>query len=393
MLQKNNQGPIWCVVPVYNNSATVKQVAVRCRAILESVLVVDDGSTDADLTALLADTDVTVLKHAANLGKGMAILTAAQYIWAHGGQYMITIDGDGQHNPDDIRKFLPLLNDDEPSLIIGSRNFDTDNVPGKSRFGRDFANFWLRMETGVSIDDCQSGFRAYPLKYLRQLSFKGAHYDFEAEVLAKAAWAGLQLKTVPIEVYYPKPQERVTSFRPFMGNLRISLVHSMLVGRRLLPVGHKRLVPKKAPDLSFLRNPGKLLKMLLRENATPGGLAAAAATGVFFGVLPILFAHTIVILYVATRLKLNKIVAVNAQHVCMPPFVPALCIEIGFFIRRGHWLSDISFATVFRQFSDRLFEWFLGSLIVAPAAALLMGAVVYLLASAFSWQKGLDEAR
>ena len=115
--------------------------------------------------------------------------------------------------------------------------------PVKSRFGRRFANFWLRIETGLYIDDCQSGFRAYPLKYLSQMKFRGAHYDFEAEVLARAAWAGLGLRTVPIEVYYPAPEERVSSFRPFLDNLRLTHTHAMLVRRRLLPFPHRRLVP------------------------------------------------------------------------------------------------------------------------------------------------------
>ena len=342
---------------------------------------------------LFSSEDVVVLRHEKNLGKGRAILTAAEYILSRGGTWMITIDGDGQHDPEDIKKFLPLLNEDDPAIIIGSRNFDTDNVPGKSRFGRKFANFWLRIETGLYIDDCQSGFRAYPLKYLNQMKFRGSHYDFEAEVLARAAWAGLGLRTVPIGVYYPAPDERVSSFRPFLDNLRLTHTHAMLVGRRLLPFPHKRLVPaRKGTELTLLRHPAKFIKMLLRENVTPGGLAFAAAGGVFFGALPLLFSHTLVILYVSSRLRMNKVVAVNAQHICMPPFVPALCIEVGYFLRRGHWLSDISFATVFRQFSDRLLEWFLGSLIVAPLAALLVGGAVYFIASAFRGLRRIDEA-
>jgi glycosyltransferase involved in cell wall biosynthesis len=383
--QDNNAtDSIWCVIPVYNNSATVRDVVVGCRAILKNVLVVDDGSTDADVTSLLSGLDAVVLKHDKNQGKGRAILTAAEYIDFHGGEHMITIDGDGQHHPEDIKKFLPLIKEDEASIIVGSRNFDTENVPGKSRFGRKFANFWLRIETGVYIDDCQSGFRAYPVKYLRQMKLSGSHYDFEAEVLAKAVWAGLSLRTVSIDVYYPKPEERVSSFRPLLDNMRLTHTHGMLFGRRLLPFPHKRLVSaRKSDELTLLRRPGKFIKMLLLESATPGGLASAAAVGIFLGVLPIFFFHSIAILYVATRLKLNKVVAFNAQHICMPPFVPALCIEVGFFLRWGHWLSDISFETIFKQFSDRLMEWFLGSLIVAPLAAMLAGGTVYLIASIF----------
>jgi len=369
---------IWCVVPVYNNGTTVKGVAAECRGLMKNVLVIDDGSIDVDVSRLLNGLDVTVVKHGTNLGKGRAILTASRYVEDHGGRYMITIDADGQHMPSDIAQFLPLLKENEPAIIIGSRDFATDNVPASSRFGRRFANFWLKVETGRTIDDCQSGFRAYPVQYLNKLQFKGLRYDFEAEVLAKAAWAGLALKSVPISVVYPKPGERISHFKPFLDNLRLTGIHSMLVGRRLLPLPHRKLVDDpNALTLSLLRHPGKVLKMLLLENATPEGLAMSAAIGTFLAVLPILFAHTLVILYVSMRLKLNKVVSLNVQHLAMPPFVPALCIETGYFMRHGRWLTDLSFATVFQQFSSRLYEWFLGSLIIAPLFALLIGGAVF----------------
>ena len=374
---------VWCAVPVFNNRETVRQVVAQCRDILPHVVVVDDGCTDADLVELLSGIDVVVLKHDRNLGKGQAILTASRYVEEHGGEYMITIDADGQHLPKDINKFLPMMQDDLPGIIIGCRDFNTDNVPASSRFGRSFANFWLLVETGKVVGDCQSGFRAYPVRYLNQMDFKGAHYDFEAEVLAKAAWGGLALKTVDIDVVYPKPEERVSSFKPFLDNLRLTGIHSMLVGRRMLPFGHKKLVENRNKmDVSLLRHPGKVLNMLLRESATPEGLALSAAVGMFIAVLPILFMHSVVIFYFSMRLNLNKIVALNVQHLAVPPFLPALCIEVGYYLRHGHWLTDLSFATVFQQFSSRLFEWFLGSLIIAPLAALIIGAAMYVTAAA-----------
>jgi glycosyltransferase involved in cell wall biosynthesis len=376
------QDRLWVAVPVFNNRDTVKHVVAECRSIAKHVVVVDDGSTDADLAALLSGLDVVLLKHGENLGKGEAILTASRYIEGRGGTYMITVDADGQHDPGDLARFFPLMQESDDRLIIGCRDFTTDNVPASSRFGRKFANFWLKAETGCTIDDCQSGFRAYPVRYLNQLRFKGSRYDFEAEVLAKAAWAGLDLLMVPIAVHYPKPGERVSSFKPILDNLRLTRIHSMLVGRHLLPLPHKRLVAgKQRLDLSLLRHPGKVLRLLLRENATPEGLALSAAVGVFLAVLPILFAHSLVILYVALRLNLNKVVALNVQHIAMPPFVPALCIEVGYYMRHGQWLTDLSFATVFAQFSSRLYEWFLGSLIIAPLLAVLIGAIMYISAT------------
>jgi glycosyltransferase involved in cell wall biosynthesis len=376
------QDRLWIVVPVFNNKDTVRSVVAGCRSMAKHVLVVDDGSTDVDLAALLADQDIVLLKHEKNLGKGAAILTASRAIEERGGTYMITIDADGQHDPRDLARFFPLLQESDALLVVGCRDFNTENVPASSRFGRRFANFWLKAETGRTIDDCQSGFRAYPVHYLNQLRFKGSRYDFEAEVLAKAAWAGLELLMVPISVHYPKPEERVSSFKPVLDNLRLTRIHSMLVGRRLLPLPHKKLVKREAAfDLSLLRHPGKVLRMLLQENATPEGLAWSAAVGLFLAVLPILFAHSLVILYVALRLNLNEVVALNVQHLAMPPFVPALCIEVGYYMRHGQWLTDLSFTTVFAQFSSRLYEWFLGSLVIAPILAVLIGAITYISAT------------
>lgn len=385
---------IWLAVPVYNNGATLKAVVSSCLSVVKNVVVVDDGSADADVTSLLSGMDVTVLKHERNLGKGQAILTASRFIEERGGLYMITIDADGQHYPEDIKKIVPLIALDESNIVIGSRNFHTANVPASSRFGRAFANFWLKVETGKSVDDCQSGFRAYPVRYLNLLRFKGTRYDLEAEVLAKAVWAGIKLETAPINVNYPKAEERVSSFRPFLDNLRLTRIHAMLVGRRLLPVPHKKLV-KSEPriDYSLLRHPGKVLWMLLQENATPEGLALSAAVGLFLAVLPLLFLHTLVILYVSLRLNLNKIVSLNVQHLAVPPFIPALCIEVGYFVRHGRWLTDLSFRTVFDQFSSRLFEWFLGSLIIAPLAALLIGVLMFIAASAIKRVRYADVSK
>lgn len=383
---------IWCVIPVFNNKDTVKNIATGCRSYLRHIVVVDDGSTDIDVSALFSGSDVVVLRHEKNMGKGQTILTALRYIEKQGGRFMLTIDADGQHYPRDIKKFIPLLQDDETVIVVGCRKFDGGHIPGKSKFGRKFANFWLRVEAGVSIDDCQSGFRAYPVKYLSQIKLHGSYYDFESEVLARAVWAGLRLKQVDVDVWYPEPQYRVSSFRPILDNIRISCMHTRLIGRCLLPFPHRKLVsaPAKFFDSDALFHPVKFLKKLLKENATPLGLAVSATVGIFLAVLPLISIHTLVIIYVTTRLHLNKVMAVSIQNVCMPPFIPILCIELGHYMRYGRWLTEISWDVVFGQIQHRLFEWLLGSLIVAPIAALIMGLVVFFATSALQKKRAVN---
>lgn len=375
---------IWCAIPVYNNKDTVKSVAVECRSLIPQVVVVDDGSTDTDVGELLSNSGVTVLRHERNRGKGKAILTALQFVKERGGRFMITLDADGQHHPRDLVKFIPHLQDDETAILIGSRQFDGEGVPQRSRVGMEIGNFWLRIESGVGIEDCQSGFRAYPVGYLSQLKLVGSHFDFEAEVLARAVWAGLELKSVPVGVWYPEPRSRVSSFRPFVDNLRISLMHARLVGRRLLPFPHRRLIPatEERLDPRMLLRPIKMMRRLIEENATPGLLGASAAVGTFIATLPLISLHTVVIVYFATRLRLNRVMAVTVQNLCMPPFVPMLCIELGYRMRYGEWLTEFSKRTILNELHLRVFEWLLGSLVVAPIAAAAVGGAVFLIAGA-----------
>ncbi|MCK5675851.1 MAG: glycosyltransferase family 2 protein, partial [Verrucomicrobia bacterium] len=157
---------VWCVVPVYNNGGTVKAVALGCREHLARVLVVDDGSTDVDVAALFSDTDIVVLHHFENRGKGAALLSALEYIRQRGGQWMVCVDADGQHNPDDLLRFFPILETEPSAIVVGARDFSVPNVPGGSKFGRKFSNFWIKLECGAGVSDSQSGFRAYPVELL-----------------------------------------------------------------------------------------------------------------------------------------------------------------------------------------------------------------------------------
>ena len=268
----------WAVIPVYNNAGTIREVATGCREHLEHVLVVDDGSTDADLREFLRDLDVEVLRHDENRGKGVALLTAFEHIRENGGTYAVVLDGDGQHFPEDIPAFLDEL--DEDTIVIGARDRVTGYMPSKSRFGRRFSDFWVWIETGRPLRDTQSGFRAYPVRHILELPLQCQRYDFEIEVLARAAWAGLRFKTVPVRVHYDAPEERVSSFRPFLDNLRISRTHTRLIGRRLVPWPNRRLVPREFSRAELFRHPKTVLRRLLGENAIPRGLAVSAWFGI-----------------------------------------------------------------------------------------------------------------
>jgi glycosyltransferase involved in cell wall biosynthesis len=225
-------------VPVFNNERTAAEVV---RGVLElglPVLVVDDGSTDGSVRSLdgLA---IQRIHFGKNRGKGMAIRAALAWARENDYSHLVTIDADGQHDPRDIPRFLEKVREFPERLIIGKRGFSMD-VPGKSRFGRRWSNLWTRIVSGQSTPDSQSGFRAYPAGLLAGMKFFGRRYEFEVEVLARAAWAGVRLDWVDVSVRYFQGPQRVSHFMPLRDNFRISLVYAMLVLRRLLPLPQRK---------------------------------------------------------------------------------------------------------------------------------------------------------
>ncbi len=382
--ERNQEPRLLVVVPVYNHGATLRQVVEGVLAIHPEVLVVDDGSTDSGLEQI-ADLPVQVRVHQTNQGKGAAIRTAAEAAAAFGATHIVTIDADAQHDPGDLPIFFDALRNHPLAVIVGVRDFATANVPRASRFGRWFSNFWLRVQTGRKLLDTQSGFRAYPTAVFEHLKFTETRYAFEVEVLVRSAWAGLDLLDVPVRVHYPPAQQRISHFRAFMDNARISWLNTRLTLRSMLPWPHHRIIQRtqgSAADsaaISVIR-PIQSLKILLRDAVTPSGLAKAAFLGVFLGTLPLVGIHTMAILFTAGYLGRNRVVAVAASQLCMPPLVPALCIEVGHYLRHGSFLTEFTIQTLGHQAPARLWEWVLGSLVLAPILASLVAGATFMTA-------------
>ncbi|MGZ8473872.1 MAG: glycosyltransferase family 2 protein, partial [Candidatus Deferrimicrobiaceae bacterium] len=138
------------VIPVYNHAATLRDVALNGLAEGFPVLVVDDGSTDGGLDTVV---DLPVARHRfpSNRGKGAAILAAAELAKRSGYDAIVTIDADGQHDPADARRLLETASASWPAVAIGARRMEDANVPRSSVFGRDFSNFWVRLECGHAL--------------------------------------------------------------------------------------------------------------------------------------------------------------------------------------------------------------------------------------------------
>jgi uncharacterized protein (DUF2062 family) len=298
-----------------------------------------------------------------------------------GYEALLTIDADGQHDPADARQLLEAATLRWPAVVIGARRMEEAAAPRASVFGRDFSNFWVRLECGETVPDTQSGYRLYPVDFLISEDFLSRRYTFEVEVLVRAVWAGLPIISVPISVLYPAGKERVSHFCRLRDNLRLSCLHTWLVLRSLLPWPHRRLcaVTPAASAAPGQSRPWSFLHDLCREHATAGELAAAVWVGIFIGALPIIPFGIAAIIYVNQRLHLNKLAGVGASNVCCAPFVPLLCAEVGHFMLHGRFWTDFNRQTLVAELPQRLWEWLLGSMVVGPLLGCLGAGIVYVL--------------
>jgi glycosyltransferase involved in cell wall biosynthesis len=227
--QQFEQKKVCVVVPTYNNARTLSQVLESILKFTTQVIVVNDGSTDSTLAVIKQHPEVAVVSYEKNKGKGYALRQGFQKAAELGYEYAITIDSDGQHYADDLIKFLEMLEEYPKAIIIGARNMDQESVPRKSSFGNKFSNFWFWVETGIKRKDTQSGYRLYPLKALQAISFITRKFEFEIEVLVRSAWAGIDVVEVPVKVFYPEKEKRISHFRPVQDFSRISVLNTVLV--------------------------------------------------------------------------------------------------------------------------------------------------------------------
>lgn len=216
------------VIPTYNNAATVHDVVVETLRYCDDVIVVNDGSTDGTRGILETIQGIDVVDCPRNKGKGSALKRGFVHALSRGFRYAITLDSDGQHYPEDIEGFVRTIVERPGTLVVGERDLSRVDINAQSSFANKFSNFWFRVQTGLRLNDTQTGFRAYPLRGLHGLGLLTSRYEAELELLVLAAWHGTPIHSIPIRVYYPPRNKRVSHFRPFMDFTRISILNTLL---------------------------------------------------------------------------------------------------------------------------------------------------------------------
>ena len=369
------------IVPTYNNQKTLKRVLDSILDFTSNVIIVNDGSTDETNEILKQYSQLTQIHHPKNIGKGRALRNGFRKAIELNFEYAITIDSDGQHFASDIPSFLAEIQKQPNALLIGGRNMTQENVPKKSSFGNKFSNFWFWFETGTRLEDTQSGFRLYPLQLIPERYYT-TKFEFEIEVIVRSAWKGIPVKKITVKVLYD-PLERVSHFRPFTDFTRISILNTVLVIIALVYIKPRDLVRKiKKKGLKKF-----LLEDILESDESNFKKSAAIALGVFIGISPFWGFQTVLLLFLATLFKLNKVIAFVASNISLPPLIPLVIygsLKMGsLFIANNSSLTQND-SMVLSDVSKNITQYVVGSLILAAVLALSAGLISYVLLTSFS---------
>lgn len=367
------------IIPTYNNEKTLRRVLDGVLYYTVSIIVVNDGSTDGTSQILNEYPQIERIDFVRNKGKGCALRVGLTRARELGYRYAISIDSDGQHYSSDLPTFVEAIEEaKDPVLLIGARNMTHDSVPKKSSFGNKFSNFWFWFETGIKLDDTQSGYRAYPLNAIPK-KYYTRKFEFEIEIIVRAAWNGVAVKNIPVQVLYD-PSERVSHFRPFRDFTRISILNTVLVFLTffyIIPRNFFRSFKKKSFNDFIKEN-------VFGSEDSPEKMAASIGFGVFMGIAPVWGFQTALVITLSVFFRLNKVLSFAFSNISLPPFIPLIIyasLLVGGVVLPSSsakgllQLDTISFDTI----QQHLVLYLVGSLLLATVMALLAGFGSYVL--------------
>ncbi|MFC2002738.1 glycosyltransferase family 2 protein [Chloroflexota bacterium] len=199
---QTNRPKVIAAVPCFNTEPFIAEVVSRARKYVDQVIVINDGSHDSTAKAAEA-VGVLVINHDGNRGYGEAVKSCFEAAKANGADILVILDGDGQHNPDEIPKLVAFLTDNGADIVIGSRFMDSQtDMPGYRRFGIKIITFLLNFGYREKLQDAQSGFRAYSKQALNTISGTESGMGISVEILIKARTNNLKIGEVCISCQY-----------------------------------------------------------------------------------------------------------------------------------------------------------------------------------------------
>ena len=230
-----------CVlIPVYDHEHAIGAVVKAVLAHALPCILVDDGSSAGcarvlDELAAAWPGQVTLVRRSVNGGKGAAVMTGFEAAAQAGYSHLLQVDADGQHNADDIARFIALARDNPAAVIAGCPVYD-ESVPALRLYARYLTHVWIWINTlSFAIRDSMCGFRVYPVAPVVALARRqrlGKRMDFDSEVLVRLYWDGVQVINLPTRVSYPS--DGVSHFLAFRDNVLITRMHTTLFFGMLL---------------------------------------------------------------------------------------------------------------------------------------------------------------
>jgi glycosyltransferase involved in cell wall biosynthesis len=209
------------LIPVFNEAHYIANVVERARQYVTEVVVIDDGSADGT-AGIARAAGATCLQLPKNCGKASALRAGLAFARDHNFTYVITLDGDGQHLPEDIPVMLRVAEETGADLIIGARCFDRTRMPSPRFYSNVIGSRLASALVGCEIRDSQSGFRLFRLDKLDATKLRSRYYELEMEILIKMARSGCTIAHAPIGTVYDDGQAR-SKMKPVRDTVRVCL--------------------------------------------------------------------------------------------------------------------------------------------------------------------------
>lgn len=230
---------ILILIPAYNEGPHIAEVVRAALGHGHDVVVIDDCSSD-DTGQRAAAAGAQVIRHKINGGKGKAIRTGFVYAMTHGFEAVLTLDGDGQHDPREIPRLVAAADDPKVDIVIGTRMRDTRIMPRVRLLTNRFLSLWISLIAHAKVTDSQSGYRLVKTSVWGTFPMQSNSFDFESEFLIRAGRLGYRVVEVPVSTIYG---DEVSKINPWVETLRF--IHLFMRASRF-PAGELARLPVEA---------------------------------------------------------------------------------------------------------------------------------------------------
>lgn len=213
------------LIPAYNEEAAIKRLIEEVKKHTDNILVVNDGSSDRT-GDILRELRVDYLSHEKNQGKGASLIDGFKYLVNKEFDYILTLDGDGQHAPDDIPAFIESAAQTGADMIVGNRMADTKDMPFDRYLTNRFMSFVISKLAGQRVPDSQCGFRLIHKKVLQSIDIETKNYDTESEIIIKASQAGFKISSVPVRTIYANEISKIHKVKDTIRFFKLIFKHN-----------------------------------------------------------------------------------------------------------------------------------------------------------------------